>query len=187
MTRNTIPQIFFLIFLFLLPNDTKSQEPNWKPALDGNKIILIRHALAPGNGDPEGFKINDCRTQRNLNELGINQSKKIGVLLKKNNIKIDEVLSSEWCRCKDTARYAFKNFKVFPALNFTFSSPYDRNEKKQIKELKNFIKKWDGKGGNLVLVTHYVIILAVTDIAPSSGELVIIDKNFKVLSTINTF
>ena len=72
-------------------------------------------------------------------------------------------------------------------MNSTYSSPYDQNEKKNIKDLKNFINKWIGEGGNLVLVTHYVIILAITGETTSSGELVITDKNFKVLSKINTF
>ena len=72
-------------------------------------------------------------------------------------------------------------------MNSTFSPPYDKNEKEQLKELRNFVSKWNGKGGNLVLVTHYVVILAMTGQAPSSGEIVITDKNFNVLSTINTF
>ena len=67
---------------------------------EGNKIIFIRHAIAPGNGDPENFNIKDCSTQRNLSESGIKQSKKIGLFFKNNKIKIDQVLSSEWCRCK---------------------------------------------------------------------------------------
>ena len=148
---------------------------------------MIRHALAPGRGDPKGFKINDCSTQRNLDEVGVNQSKHIGKLFKQNKIEIDQVLSSQWCRCKDTARHAFRKYKEFSALNSTFSPPYRKKEKEQLRELKNFIQKWNGGKGNLVLVTHYVVILAVTGQAPSSGEIVITDKNFNVLSTINTF
>ena len=72
------------------------------------KLIFIRHAKAPGSGDPENFKLNDCSTQRNLNYHGFEQSKKIGLFFKKNNIPIDLVLSSEWCRCKDTAKFAFQ-------------------------------------------------------------------------------
>ena len=77
---------------------------------EGGKLIFIRHALAPGNGDPENFELQNCSTQRNLNEIGIQQSKKIGLILKKNEIKIDNIYSSEWCRCKDTAKYAFDEF-----------------------------------------------------------------------------
>ena len=176
-----------IIFFSLISFNTHASDQDWKPAQDGDKIILIRHALAPGRGDPKGFKIDDCKTQRNLDNIGIDQSKKIGKLFQEKKIKIDQVLTSQWCRCKDTAKYAFGNFKEFSALNSTFSPPYDKNEKKQIKELKNFVKNWHGKGKNLVLITHYVVILAVTGETSSSGELIITDKNFKVLSTINTF
>ena len=184
MKKETISLLF--ICLITLSN-TYASEPNWEPAKEGDKIILIRHALAPGRGDPKEFKLDDCKTQRNLNETGINQSKKIGKLFKEKKIKIDQVFSSQWCRCKDTAKYAFGNFKEYSALNSTFSPPFDKNETNQINELKNFVKNWNGEGKNLVLITHYVVILAITGETSSSGELIITDKNFKILSKINTF
>ena len=185
--KNKIISLFLKVLIFsLFSFHSYSSEQNWKPAQEGNKVILIRHSLAPGQGDPAGFKINDCKTQRNLNRVGINQSKKIGKLFKKNKVLIDQVLSSQWCRCKDTAKYAFGDYKEFTALNSTFQSPYDKNETKQLKQLYSFVKKWDGKGKNLVLVTHYSIITAITNAVPSSGEIVITDKNFNVISTIST-
>ena len=184
--KKQIISLLIIIFTFISFN-INSSEHSWKTAQDGNKVIFIRHAKAPGGGDPKEFKIEDCKTQRNLNEAGIKQSKKIGRLFKEKKIKIDQVLSSQWCRCKDTAKLAFDNFKEFSALNSTYTPPYDQNEKQQIKELRNFVSSWDGNGGNLVLVTHYVIILAVTGETARSGEIVITDKNFKVLSRINTF
>ena len=186
MIRIIVPHIVFLISIFLFTNSSLASQSEWKPAQEGNKIIFIRHALAPGSGDPKGFKIKDCKTQRNLNKKGINQSKKIGKLFKKNKVPIDQVLSSQWCRCKDTAKYAFKSYKEFTALNSTFQSPYNKNEPKQLKELYNFVKKWDGDGKNLVLVTHYSIITAITTAVPSSGEIIIADKDFKVIDTITT-
>ena len=186
MKNKIISLLLKALILSLFSIHSHSSEQNWKPAQEGNKIILIRHSLAPGGGDPAGFKINDCKTQRNLNRVGIKQSKKIGKLFKKNKVLIDQVLSSQWCRCKDTAQYAFGDYKEFTALNSTFQSPYDKNETKQLKELYNFVKKWDGKGKNLVLVTHYSIITAITNAVPSSGEIVITDKNFKVISTVTT-
>ena len=186
MIRNIVPHILLSIFFLLIFNKLYAQQNKWKPAQDGNKIILIRHSLAPGSGDPIGFSLDNCKTQRNLNKEGIKQSKEIGYLFEKNQIKIDLVLSSQWCRCKDTAKYAFKKYKEFSALNSTFQSPYDKNAEKQIKELKNYIQDWNGKGGNLIPVTHYVIITAITDANPRSGEIVIIDKDFNVISTILT-
>ena len=81
------------------------------------KIIFIRHAYAPGGGDPDGFDISNCASQRNLNSEGIAQSKRIGKFFKENNIEIDKVLSSEWCRCKETAKYAFNNYETKSFLN----------------------------------------------------------------------
>ena len=185
MKKNII-SLFISLFFSLFTSHLNASDQLWNLAQEGNKIILIRHSLAPGGGDPLGFKINDCKTQRNLNLTGIKQSKKIGKLFKKNKVPVDQVLSSQWCRCKDTAKYAFGNYKEFTALNSTFQSPYNKNEGKQLKELYNFVKKWDGKGKNLILITHYSIITAVTTAVPSSGEIVIADKNFKVLGTIQT-
>ncbi len=185
MKKNFVPHIilFFILITFF---SAQSSEVNWKYSKKGNTIIFIRHALAPGGGDPQGFDLKNCKTQRNLNSVGINQSKKIGLIFKKNKIPIDKVLSSQWCRCKDTAKYAFGKFYEFSALNSTFQSPFDKNEDKQIEILKNFVKNWNGKGKNLVLVTHYSIITAITTAVPSSGEIVVTDKNFNVLETINT-
>ena len=185
MKNNFISLILSLFFsLFTLQLNASDQA--WNIVQEGNKIILIRHSLAPGGGDPPGFKIKDCKTQRNLNKKGINQSKKIGKLFKKNKVPVDQVLTSQWCRCIDTAKYAFGYYKIFTALNSTFQTPYNKNEGKQLKDLYNFIRNWNGKGKNLVLITHYSIITAVTTAITSSGEIIIADKNFKVLGTIQT-
>ena len=180
---------FFFIFIYIFFSNLTaalSSETIWDEARKGNKVILIRHSLAPGGGDPAGFKIGDCKTQRNLNKVGIEQSKKIGKIFKDNKISIDKVLSSEWCRCKDTAYYAFGEFKEFSALNSTFSTPYNKNELKQVKEIKKYLMNWKSEGKNVILVTHYSVITAITNAAPSSGEIVISDKNLNVIGTIKT-
>ena len=152
---------------------------------EGKKLIFIRHALAPGNGDPDNFLINDCSTQRNLSKKGINQSVKIGDFFKNNKIKIDQVLSSEWCRCKDTAKYAFENFTTFNALNSFYDEKLATNETKQINDLKKFIKNWDSDK-NLVFVTHYVVISSILNVGTSSGEIIITDKNLNIIGSITT-
>ena len=186
MKNKIISLILKLFFFYIFTLQLNASEQAWNLAQEGNKIILIRHSLAPGGGDPVGFKIDDCKTQRNLNKKGINQSKKIGKLFKKNKVLIDQVLSSQWCRCKDTAKYAFGEYTEFTALNSTFQSPFDKNEGKQLNKLYNYVKKWNGKNKNLVLITHYSVITAATNATPSSGEIIIADKNFKVLGTIQT-
>ena len=179
-------KLFLLIIISLtISNQVLSEDKILESLKEGGKIIFIRHAYAPGGGDPQNFNINDCSTQRNLSNEGINQSKLIGEFFKTNKIKIDKVLSSEWCRCKDTAKFAFNDFETFDALNSFFSAKFVKNEKKQIKELKNYIKNWKSNK-NLILVTHYVVISSMLNIAVSSGEIVISDKNYEIIGSIET-
>ena len=186
MRNNFVPRLIYPIVLSLFLIQNLSAEINWRILQDGNKIFLIRHASAPGGGDPKGFKANDCKTQRNLDKIGIQQSINIGKLFQKKLIPVDIVLTSQWCRCKDTAKYAFGNYKEFTALNSIFQSPFDRNEEKQIMQIKKYIKNWNRKGKNLIMVTHFSIITKLTNSTPSSGEIIVIDKNFNILERIST-
>ena len=149
----------------------------------GGNLIFIRHAYAPGGGDPENFKISDCSTQRNLNDSGRLQSKNIGNFFKEYNIPIDLVISSEWCRCKETASIAFNEYETKNFLNSFFSAKFANNRKKQIIDFDKFISTWD-KDQNLVFVTHYVVISEILNYAPSSGEIVVSDKSLKVIDTL---
>ena len=149
----------------------------------GGKLIFIRHAYAPGGGDPENFNIDNCATQRNLNDSGRMQSNKIGDFFKKNNIPLGKVFSSEWCRCKDTASIAFKKFETKSFLNSFFSEQFAKNKKNQINDFHKFIDEWD-KNQNLIFITHYVVISEILNYAPSSGEIVVSDKHFKVIDTL---
>ena len=174
----------FLIFLlFLFPTKSYSNEIILAALEDGKKIVFIRHAIAPGNGDPDDFDINDCSSQRNLSEKGRNQSKKIGDFFRINKIKIDTVLSSEWCRCKDTAKLAFGNFKTFSALNSFYEARFAKNKSEQIKELRNFINNWEDDS-NLIIVTHFVVISALLNKGVSSGEMIITDKKLNILGSL---
>ena len=173
-----------IIFLFISFNTTLvaiSNDDLGNLLNDGGKLIFIRHAVAPGGGDPSNFDILRCETQRNLSKEGIIQSKNIGKFILENNIKIDKVLSSEWCRCKQTAKYAFNKYETKNFLNSFFSTKFANKKDRQIKELKKYIKEWSGEK-NLILVTHYVTILEVINFAASSGEIVITDKNFNILA-----
>ena len=169
-----------IIFLIIFSNKLPANENLLDSLKKGGKIIFIRHAYAPGNGDPDNFLLNKCSTQRNLNQEGIKQSQKIGIFFLENNIKIDKVLSSEWCRCKETAVLAFNNYKTFSALNSFYHMRFKKNKKRQIKDLKNYIKNWSSYK-NLVLVTHHVVILEVLGQSISSGEMIVSDKKFNVI------
>ena len=170
----SLPTIIFLIFSLKL----QAIENNWKPAQDGDKIIMIRHALAPGRGDPKGFKIDDCSTQRNLDQAGIVQSRMIGQSFKKIGIKFSKVYSSFWCRCIDTAlNMKVGKFETHDGLN-SFYEGY-ANRKITLKKLNNLIMSFDKSDGPYLLVTHYVNILAFTGLSTSSGGMVVFDLNSK--------
>ena len=175
-----------ILISLILPRESYSNEKIAELLKEGGKVIFIRHAIAPGNGDPINFDLFDCSTQRNLNKDGILQSKKIGLFFIKNEIQIDKVFSSEWCRCKDTAKYAFKKHETFDALNSFFSSRFHHNKKSQMNNLFKYLNNWDGKK-NLVLVTHYVVILETLDKAVSSGEIIVTDKNLKLIGSISNY
>ena len=150
---------------------------------EGGKIVMIRHSYAPGNGDPKNFSINDCSTQRNLSKKGIIQSKLIRKFFKVNQIPVDKVLSSEWCRCQDTANIAFNKYETQKFLNSFYDPRFAKYKVKQIKELKKYINKWNGKK-NLILVTHYVVILDILNYQSSSGEIIVSDKNFNIINSL---
>ena len=150
---------------------------------DGGKLIFIRHAYAPGNGDPAGFNLNDCSTQRNLSDDGRKQAQRIGEFFNKNKIEIDKVLSSEWCRCKETAKIAFKNYSTNSFLNSFYSSKFSKNKDKQVKAFNYYIKNLESEK-NLIFVTHYVFISEVLNYGPSSGEIVVSDKNLNIIGRI---
>ena len=177
-------KIFIIIFISLTTSiKADSNKDLLKQLTEGGKLIFIRHAYAPGSGDPNNFNLNDCSTQRNLSDRGRKQAEHIGIIFRENKIEIDEVYSSEWCRCKETAEIAFTNFTTKNFLNSFYSSNYAKNKTKQIKDLMKFVKKNDFKK-NIIFVTHYVLISEVLDYAPSSGEIIVSDKDFNMIGSI---
>ena len=171
---------FILIIFLILTNGIKADTEFQvlKNLKNGGNLIFIRHAYAPGGGDPDNFDINDCSTQRNLSEEGRIQAKNIGNYFKENLIPIDKVISSEWCRCKETAKIAFEKFETKNFLNSFFSEKFSKNRTKQIKNLKKYISEWDGNK-NLVFVTHYVVISEALNYTPRSGEIIISNIRLK--------
>ena len=174
-----------LIIFITLTNGIKADSEN--QILDilkkGGNLIFIRHAYAPGGGDPDNFNINDCSTQRNLSDEGKEQSKKIGKFFEENKIPISLVISSEWCRCKETANIAFKNYETKNFLNSFYSEKFAKNKKNQIDKLEEYINNWNSDK-NLVMITHYVLISEVLNYRPRSGEIVIANKNFKKIGNL---
>ena len=166
------------IFCILLGNNTHASEDyilieNFKKA-SHNKIIFMRHALAPGNGDPSNFKIDDCSTQRNLDVTGIYQSEMIGEIFKKFQITFTKIFSSFWCRCKDTASFLkIGKFFTHKGLNSFYQEHV--NKDKTLAELNKLISKLKKTTGTYLMVTHYVVIQAFTGMSLSSGGMAVYD------------
>ena len=176
---------FFIVIFISLASSVKADlnKDLFNQLKEGGKLIFIRHAYAPGSGDPDNFNLYDCSTQRNLSEEGRKQAEYIGEFFINKKIKIDKVLSSEWCRCKETAKIAFKNFSTSSFLNSFYSYKFAHNKDKQIDDLNDYLAKFKS-ANNLILVTHYVLISEVLNYGPSSGEIVVSDKNFNIIGTI---
>ena len=137
-------------------------------------VLLMRHALAPGVGDPENFNVNDCSTQRNLNDEGRKDAREIGSWLKRRDVKIFRVESSRWCRAKETAEL-LKIGKVRPNKNFDslFRDPDPANNP-QTAAIKKRIFNHRNTRGLLVLVGHSVNIQTLTGTSLESGEGVLV-------------
>lgn len=152
---------------------------------DGNHFIILRHALAPGTGDPENFALDNCATQRNLSGEGRDQAQRIGDFLRENGIDAARVYTSQWCRCVDTAKLlGIGEVRDLPVLNSFFRS-FEKKER-QTDELRDWLVDQDFSTP-LVLVSHQVNITALTGIFPRSGEMVVVerkeDSRFQVTGT----
>ena len=177
-------KLYLIIFICITCTVKADSKQNLINELkNGGKLIFIRHAYAPGIGDPSNFDINDCSSQRNLNNDGKKQAKKIGNFFINNNVSINKIYSSEWCRCKETAFIAFKNFETKKFLNSFFSPQFFKNKDIQMINFKKFVNDWDKKQ-NIVFITHYVVISEILNYAPTSGEIIIVSKDFKVIDTL---
>jgi phosphohistidine phosphatase SixA len=146
----------------------------------GACVVLLRHAATDaGIGDPASFTLEDCRTQRNLNGVGREQSRRIGEWFKSRNLQARAVYSSAWCRCRDTAELAFGTHAVLPALNSTFNNDSQPGPLTQI--LRTRLKAVPD-GEFEVWVTHQVNITALTGEFTSMGEALIVSVSGALLA-----
>jgi phosphohistidine phosphatase SixA len=139
----------------------------------GSHVLMIRHAHAPGSGDPDHFKIGDCSTQRNLDDRGRAQAQQIGRWLRAHGITSARIFSSQWCRCRDTAEgLALGPVNELPALNSFFERPQDRAP--NLAALRAFLSQQPTDGPLVVLVTHFVTISAISGLGVAAGEGVVL-------------
>lgn len=160
----------------------------WRALASKGHVALLRHAIAPGAGDPSDFVLGDCAAQRNLSGEGRKQAQRIGARFKKHGLETAQVSSSQWCRSLETARLlGLGSVTELPVLNSFFQRPERRNH--QTKGLESWLANQD-LAGPLVLVTHQVNITALTGVFPASGELVVIRRsengNISVIGSLRT-
>ena len=140
----------------------------WARLREGGNVILMRHALTePGVGDPPNFRVGDCGTQRNLSNEGRAQSRRVGEAFAREGIRLDEVRSSAWCRCVDTAQLAFGRHTVWAPLNSFFGGQGDRDD--QTRAVLAAVRGLRAPA-NWMLVTHQVNVTALTGTWLSMGE-----------------
>lgn len=162
-----------------------ADEPIWSALKSGGHIVLLRHAqTVDGIGDPPGFDIRQCSTQRNLNDVGRAQARAWQQAFARHNIPVGGVFSSAWCRTKETATLAFGRVDTWPALNSHFDSP--DSAMLQASQVKGGLAIRMQPGKNLVLVSHQVNINAITGVSPASGEAVIARLRGDQLTVIGT-
>jgi phosphohistidine phosphatase SixA len=149
-----------------------ADEELWTLLKAGGQVIVMRHASTDKSvGDPPNFRLDDCATQRNLSAEGREEAQRVGAAFRARAVPIGRVLSSQWCRCLETARLAFGDPTPWPALNSTF-----RNRELEPERTRE-VRALAGErppAGNLVLVTHQLNIAALTSVYPAEGELVVL-------------
>ena len=159
-----------------------------KTLTSGKHFAMMRHALALGFGDPDNFELRDCSTQRNLSPEGFKQSARIGQRFKGAGIKEARVITSQWCRCIDTANALdIGKPEELPAINSFFATP--ERKALQTESLKAWLRKQD-LTKPLILVSHQVNMTALTGVYPDYGEIFIIERSetgeFTIFDKIQT-
>jgi broad specificity phosphatase PhoE len=157
----------------LLRAEEAGEQALWADLRGGGFVLLMRHAQTePGTGDPPSFRLDDCATQRNLDERGRAQARAWRGRFQERRVRMGRIYTSAWCRCRETAELiGGAPIELLPALNSFFEARERREE--QTTQLADFIQAWAGPD-NLLLVTHQVNITALTDAVPRSAQLVVL-------------
>ena len=142
----------------------------WAALVNGSLVALIRHGNAPPGygGDPPGFKIDDCATQRNLDDRGRAQARALGLAFRQRGVRVDTVLSSPWCRCLDTAR-----LMALGPVDKTWAAAASSKSPDRLAALKQIVSGWRGPG-TLVVVTHALTVQSLVGIMPGQAETVLL-------------
>src|ERR1043166_8681246 len=174
MPRISLALLALLLTLFSVADIARADDTTaWAALRAGAHVALMRHADAPGGaGDPPGFRVEDCTTQRNLSEKGRADAAKIGARLKREAVAFDRILSSPWCRCKDTGTL----LDLGPVeTEATFGNVVVLHDQREslTAGARALIAGWNGPT-NLLVVTHGANIAALTTLWPASGEIIVV-------------
>jgi phosphohistidine phosphatase SixA len=149
-------------------------------------VVVLRHAIAPGTGDPDNFQLEDCATQRNLSDEGREQARQIGQAFRDRGVVVQQVLSSQWCRCLETAELMdLGAVEPYPPLNSFFRDR--RTAEAQTIATQQFLLSQVNQSGVIVMVTHQVNITGLTEVVPRSGEAVVLQVEDDTLTHIGQF
>ena len=170
MKRRLLPLLLLLAAAAV--QAAAEDESLWASLRAGGHVVLVRHAATePGVGDPPGFRLDDCGTQRNLSEVGRREAQRLGQSLRAHGVAVAAVLTSPWCRCRDTARLALgREGVVQPALGNLFGRP--EAEAQQLAQLRALVRR--PAAGNVFMVTHGSTVMAFTGISPGTAEMVVL-------------
>ena len=157
--------------LLSLPSPALADEALWSLLKKGGQVVLMRHAVTtPGVGDPPGFRLDDCSTQRNLADEGRQDARRVGAAFRARGIVVEGVYSSPWCRCVETANLAFGKSEISAALSNLFTHP--ENRERQVREMRELISARGPQ--NRVLVSHGSTILALTGVSLGTAEILVV-------------
>lgn len=168
-------QVVLLMALAAVPAAAAdpAEEAAWAAFARPGTVALMRHAYAPGTGDPQGFRLDDCATQRNLNDEGRAQARATGDAIRKRGIRVARVISSPWCRCKETAELLrFGPVEEQPFLQSVHAAP--DQEDARTRALKAFIAGLP-KDRKTFIVTHQFNIRALVGRPTESGAMVVVE------------
>jgi len=158
--------------VLICPSLAAADEALWDLMRGGGQVVFMRHAVTtPGVGDPAGFRLEDCATQRNLTDAGREDARRVGAAFRSRGIPVGRVLSSPWCRCLETARLAFAGSETWTPLSNLFDNR--AREAEQMRALREIAGRRPA-GGNVVLVTHGSVVLPLTGIQPAPAELIVL-------------
>jgi broad specificity phosphatase PhoE len=161
----------FVVALLALSVQTEASEALWALLKSGGQVVIMRHATTDSTaGDRDTMRLEDCSTQRNLSLSGRDEARRIGSAFKARGITVDDVRSSVWCRCLDTATLAFGMLNPWPPLNSFFRSR--EREAGQTGAVRELVRRH--RGGTLILVTHQVNITALMGLFPAEGEMIVL-------------